>query len=216
MKPYRVIVADPPWAPKDKLPGDTRGAAHQYPVMTTTAIEAYLSTLEVQVASTAILFLWRLSSMQRDALDVARAWGFRDLSEVVWNKITKNGLPWFGMGRTVRGSHETALICVRGSASDLIQSNAVRSTFPAAVPTYQVGDLEIGRVLLDEEGNPATDSRGRVRRIKAGDYVHSAKPPEFFSKIVHPLVGMDGPNLELFARRRRPGWDAVGNQLPPK
>jgi N6-adenosine-specific RNA methylase IME4 len=212
--PYRVIAADPPWAPDDKLPGDTRGAAHQYPVMTTEAIEAYLPRLDVQIACTAILFLWRLSSMQRDALGVVRAWGFRDLSEVVWNKTTKNGLPWFGMGRTVRGAHETALICVRGPASEIVTGRDVRSVFTARVPTYQVGDPAIGRILFDEDGSPARDKQGRVRRNSVGGYIHSAKTPEFFTQIVLPLVGTAGPNLDLFARQRRPGWDAVGNQLP--
>lgn len=216
MKKYRVIVADPPWMPSDKLPGNSRGSARQYPVMATPAIASYIESQEIRIAESAILFLWRLSSMQRDALDVARAWGFRDLSEEVWTKLTKSGLPWFGMGRTVRGSHETALICVRGSASDVIASNAVRSSFPARVPTYQVGDPDIGRIYLDEDGEPVCDKRGRIKRVEVGDYIHSAKPDEFFSQIVHPLVGSIGPRLELFARRRRPGWDAIGNQLPPE
>ncbi len=46
------------------------------------------------------------------------------------------------------------------------------------------------------------DERGKPR--------HSAKPPEFFTMVeeVSP-----GPHLELFARDRRPGWDAWGNEV---
>lgn len=216
MKPYRVIVADPPWAPKDKLPGDTRGAAHQYPVMSTSAIEAYLPGSDLSISPVSILFLWRLASMQRDALIVASAWGFRVLSEVVWCKQTKAGLPWFGMGRTVRASHETALVCVRGPAIELIQNHGIRSVFEAPVPTYPPGHPDIGRWMGPDEPLHDGETPAQRRRIRAGDYIHSAKPPEFFWKIVHPLVGSCGPNLELFARERRPGWDAVGNQLPPK
>lgn len=188
MKPYRCIVADPPWAPRDRLPGKTRGAARQYDVLPTAGICAFLTTHEIAVADDAILFLWRLASMQQDALDVARAWDFDVKSEVVWQKLTKNGLPWFGMGRTVRASHETCLICVRGRASKVIRAKDIRSTFSAPVP-------------VDENG----------------DYIHSAKPREFFKRVVEPLVGLPrigGPYLEIFARERRYGWDSIGNELP--
>lgn len=187
----RCIVADPPWTPCDKLPGPSRGAARQYPVMTTPEICALadvnicgeLRIYGEAIADDAVLFLWRLGSMQRDALEVAEAWGFRDIGEVVWNKETKLGKRWFGMGRLTRGAHETALVCVRGKYSRLRKSKAIRSSFDAPVPV---------------------DARGR--------YIHSAKPERFFTDIVEPLV--EGPYLEIFARRRRPGWAAIGNQLP--
>jgi N6-adenosine-specific RNA methylase IME4 len=38
---------------------------------------------------------------------------------------------------------------------------------------------------------------------------HSRKPDETYSRI-EALV--DGPYLELFARNRRPGWTAWGNE----
>ncbi len=41
---------------------------------------------------------------------------------------------------------------------------------------------------------------------------HSEKPEAFFD-IVEQLF--DGPYAELFARRRRPGWDCYGNELAP-
>lgn len=187
MTAYRVLVADPPWAPRDKLPGKTRGAARQYDVMRTSDIMCFLIDRKIAVADDAILFLWRLASMQIDALEVAKAWGFDVKSEVVWQKLTKNGLHHFGMGRTVRASHETCSIAVRGRASKVIVGKNVRSTFSAPMPL---------------------DADGRI--------IHSAKPPEFFAHVVEPLTGGNahGPCLELFARERRFGWDAIGNQLP--
>jgi len=46
------------------------------------------------------------------------------------------------------------------------------------------------------------DERGKPK--------HSAKPPEFFAMVdqVSP-----GPHLEMFARERRLGWDAWGNEV---
>ena len=40
---------------------------------------------------------------------------------------------------------------------------------------------------------------------------HSHKPEEQFA-VIERLS--DGPYLELFARRRQPGWDAWGNEVP--
>jgi N6-adenosine-specific RNA methylase IME4 len=155
--PYRCIVADPPWAPRDQLSGN-RGAASQYPVMRTAAIGRYLSDLAPPIADDAMLFLWRLSSMPGDALEVAECWGFRVVSEVVWIKRTARGALWFGMGRTVRMAHETCLIAMRGRSSQIRRSASVRSVFEAPVPMLK--------------GRP----------------VHSAKPEAFFRDVVEPLV----------------------------
>ena len=43
---------------------------------------------------------------------------------------------------------------------------------------------------------------------------HSEKPPEVHNMIERALGGR-GPFLELFGRRRVPGWTMFGNQLPP-
>lgn len=184
MNPYRVIVADPPWAHRDAL--GPRGAARQYPLMTVDEICNYALPA---IAKDALLFMWRLSSMVPEALLVAEYWGFRPVSEVVWYKQTKLGKPWFGMGRTLRNAHETAMVCARGRASRVAIDRGIRSVLVAPVP-------------VDDEG----------------DYIHSAKPDEFFTRIVEPLIGgpvEGGPCIELFARRRRRDWDQVGNQLPP-
>jgi N6-adenosine-specific RNA methylase IME4 len=181
--PFHCVVADPPWAPRDSL--GRRGAAAQYRTLLTDQIVRFPVPL---VADDAILFLWRLASMQGDALRVVRAWGFVEKSEVVWCKLTKLGRPWFGMGRTVRASHETAIVAVRGRASKIVRGHGVRSIFSAPVPV---------------------DVNGR--------YIHSAKPKEFFDSIVYPLIGgptAGGPCLELFARQRRPHWVTMGDQLP--
>lgn len=48
------------------------------------------------------------------------------------------------------------------------------------------------------------------RPYKNGYPNHSAKPPEFFDMVdsVSP-----GPSIELFAREKRPGWHAWGNEV---
>ncbi len=69
-----------------------------------------------------VLFLWRVASMQSEALKVCAAWGYTVKSELVWHKTTKNGLSAFGMGHYVRGSHEVCLIATRGSALPAVRN----------------------------------------------------------------------------------------------
>jgi N6-adenosine-specific RNA methylase IME4 len=107
----RVIVADPPWPFDDRLPGG-RGAAQHYRTLALDRIKQFpLPELEKD----AVLFLWRVAAMQEEALEVARAWGFRVKAELVWAKTTDDGKRLrMGMGRTVRNCHETCLIATRG------------------------------------------------------------------------------------------------------
>lgn len=123
-----VLVVDCPWKFGDSLPGDTRGASKQYACLDVGALRAF-SLPEVQ--KNAVMFFWRVSAMQEEALEVVRAWGFKVKSELVWLKTTATGKRSFGMGRYVRMSHEVCLICVRGSAMPELHN--VRSVFEAPV-----------------------------------------------------------------------------------
>jgi N6-adenosine-specific RNA methylase IME4 len=165
----RVLVADPPWPFRDKLPGPARGAVKHYPCLSIAEICAFPIP---EMAADSLLLLWRVSSMVPEAYEVVDAWGFTATCEIVWCKLTRNGKRHLGMGRTVRGSHETAIVAHRGRPA--IKSRSIRSVFEA----------ELGE--------------------------HSAKPEAFFG-LVEALS--DGPYVELFARRARPGWTCIGNEL---
>lgn len=167
---FGVICADPPWSFGDTLPGASHGAAKNYDVM---GIDGICDFTLPPLTEDAYLFLWRVSSQVEEAYRVVRAWGFVPKSEIVWQKLTTNGLPWFGMGRHVRASHETAIIAVRGRPKPI--SRSVRSTFSAP----------------------------------AGK--HSEKPEAFYD-LIEKLAS--GPYVELFARRQRPGWTCLGNEMP--
>lgn len=124
-----VLVADPPWKFGDKLPGKGRGAEKNYRCLTVKEICNYGPP---EMADDSYLFLWRVSSMVEEAYQVVRAWGFTAKSEIVWQKLTKDGKRWFGMGRYVRASHETCILAVRGRPQRL--DAAIRSRFAAKVP----------------------------------------------------------------------------------
>lgn len=126
--PYvRVTVADCPWPFGDKLPGAGRGAAKHYRTMTVDDICDF--AIPEQMPEGSVLFLWRVASMQEEALKVMRCWGFVPKSEIVWRKLTSKGNRHFGMGRYVRMEHEVCLIGVRGRCFP--EDRAVRSVFDA-------------------------------------------------------------------------------------
>jgi N6-adenosine-specific RNA methylase IME4 len=115
---HRVLVADPPWWFKDKLPGKGRGAEKHYDVMTADAICAFdLPRLHEDCW----LFLWRPATHTQEALNVARAWGFRaPPGELIWRKVAKDGQRLrIGMGRGFRNVHETCLVFKRGRPTRL-------------------------------------------------------------------------------------------------
>jgi N6-adenosine-specific RNA methylase IME4 len=125
---FRVLVADCPWAFGDTLPGASRGAEKNYAVLSLDQIRNFPLP---PMADDSYLFLWRVASMQEEALSVVRAWGFALKTELVWRKLTTTGKVWFGMGRTVRASHETCLIATRGKPAR--KTASIRSVFDAPV-----------------------------------------------------------------------------------
>ena len=64
--------------------------------------------------------------------------------------------------------------------------------------------------LLFTRGRPKRRDKGVRQFINAAVREHSRKPDVTHERIER-LVG--GPYLELFARERRPGWDAWGNEV---
>jgi N6-adenosine-specific RNA methylase IME4 len=184
VRPYDVLLADCPWEARDKLPGKSRGASKNYETQQLEYLKKFRLPL---LGDDAVMFFWRLSSMQPEALDVVRSWGFTVTSEIVWQKLTKHGKKWFGMGRTVRASHETCLICTRGRYRRIWRNKSIRSVFRAPVPLYPEW------------------------HEKAGKYWHSAKPPELYEIIKDACPR--ARCIELFARLPREGWWQRGDEL---
>lgn len=129
--PFRVIVADPPWAFGDALSMSKvkRGAAANYDTLSTAEIAA-LPVAQL-AADDSVLVLWRPSALAGDALRVMGAWGFRQVGEVVWRKVKESGVLHFGMGRLTRATKEIAFVGVRGSPYSLVRDHSVRDTFDA-------------------------------------------------------------------------------------
>lgn len=196
-----TLEADSPWRFAD---GNRRGGAGtHYRTLTVPQLCAYPLP---PLARDARLFFWRVAAMQREALDVIKAWGFRLVSEIVWIKTTQSGRILiidedgrikkgpklnslnYGMGFQTRMCHEVCLIATRGSPKRTAHH---RSVFFAPVP------------------------RGLVPRKKDGKLVsrpiHSKKPDAFY-RIVESMS--PGPRYSLFSRDERDNWMVDGDESP--
>lgn len=175
-----VLVADPSWKPKDSL--GKRGAAAHYRCMRTDDICSMPLAVERNVGP-AVLFLWLLESMQEDALLVVRSWGFVPKTSIVWDKVTKTGKPFFGMGRYTRSAHERCIIATRGTWTQCRPAvRNIRSRFTAPV-------------IYKPNGKPW----------------HSAKPHAFYAIVDAMYPHAD--KHEMFARTVRPNWNQSGHEL---
>ena len=113
---FDVIIADPPWDFQNfSDAGTKKGADPHYNTMSLDAIKA----LRVQdlASGDCLLLLWTCgwAMATGQAHEVARAWQFTPLSEIIWRKLTASGKPRMGTGYRVRTLHEPILVCVTGN-----------------------------------------------------------------------------------------------------
>ena len=170
---YRTIMADPPWQ-LTRAGGWNTTKNHRplaYPTMPVKEI------MEMPVrrlgADTSFLFLWTVNAHIESCYGVARAWGYRPVTMLVWCKQPRG----IGPGGMFSTTTEYCLYCRRGSSPD-------------------------GREKAESSSWFAWPRTSR----------HSKKPQEFY-EMVERRFG--APRLEIFARERRSGWDAWGNEIPP-
>ena len=109
---YDVIIADPPWDFENySAAGTKKGADPHYAVMPLAEIKSL--PVHGLASRDCLLLLWTTgwAIAEGYAQEVARAWGFKPLSEIVWRKLTATGKVRMGTGYRVRTMHEPVLVC---------------------------------------------------------------------------------------------------------
>ena len=114
-KKYQTIYADPPWrfAHRTGKVAPEHKRLLRYPTMDLADIKA------LPVASVtdtkAHLYLWVPNALLPDGLEVMRAWGFEYKSNLIWEKIRKDGMPdGRGVGFYFRNVTEILLFGIKG------------------------------------------------------------------------------------------------------
>jgi N6-adenosine-specific RNA methylase IME4 len=101
--PFELILADPPWSMGS--PDSEFAPERHYPCMKLDELRA----LQLPASENCVLFLWCVSMLLPEALDLISHWGFRYKSNLVW---VKNGI---GPGTWLRQRHELLLLATRGN-----------------------------------------------------------------------------------------------------
>lgn len=186
---FATVMADPPWRFQNrtgKIAPEHKRLA-RYPTMDLDEICA-LPVAE-HLEDRAHCYLWVPNALLPEGLQVLRAWEFDYKSNIVWEKIRKDGGPdGRGVGFYFRNVTEILLFGTRGKD--------VRTLAPGR---RQVNFIEA------EEAQQEPDSD----LLKTRKREHSRKPDEQY-QIIESCSW--GPYLELFGRGRRKGWTVWGNQ----
>lgn len=188
---FSTVMADPPWRFQNRTgkiaPEHKR--LSRYPTMTLEEI-CGLPVAE-HLEDRAHCYLWVPNALLPEGLKVLEAWGFSYKSNIVWQKIRKDGGPdGRGVGFYFRNVTEILLFGVRGKN--------VRTLQPGR---SQVNFIEAEKPLEKQEPD------GDI--IKTRKREHSRKPDEQY-KIIEECSW--GPFLELFGRGVRDNWTVWGNQ----
>lgn len=181
---YAAIAADPPWSYECfSEKGKGRSADQHYVTMRSPEIERF--PFGELAARDAHLFLWITGPCLAKGmhLPVMQAWGFTPSAlAFVWIKPTRKA---FANG-------------------NLFLSEAL---FAMGMGHTTRQNAEF--VVLGRRGSPRRLSKGVHQLIIQPRREHSRKPNEFYARVERYCTG---PYLELFARERRPGWTAWGNE----
>lgn len=147
---FKTVLADPPWrfANRTGKMSPEHHRLHRYRTMDLAAIKAL--PVAQACAEPAHLYLWVPNALLGEGLEVMKAWGFTYKSNIIWQKIRKDGGPdGSGTGFYFRNVTEIILFGTRGrnartEAAGRSQVNilATRKREHSRKPDEQYGVIE--------------------------------------------------------------------------
>jgi N6-adenosine-specific RNA methylase IME4 len=191
MNRYDILLADPPWSYRVWNGKRSRTSDAHYRTMSTETI-ADLPISRI-VNNDAALFLWSTPPAIREAINVVETWGFQYRTfAFVWIKHDKHPV------NQTKCTKEPVLY----KDGELFGASF-------GLGHYTRANAEI--CLLGIRGQMPVADKGISQLILSQRRDHSWKPDEQYERIERLYPGTT--KLELFARRRRSGWDALGLDL---
>lgn len=186
---YGAILVDPPWQFKTWTSHKWRSAAeagrNPESHYPTMTMDT-LKSLPIQpiMAQDCAVFMWVTWPTLESALELGKAWGL---------KYKTAAFCWAKTNKSVQG---------RFSVAD------EDCNWHMGMGYYSRANTE--PCLLFVKGSPKRKSKNVRQLIVSAVQRHSQKPDKIYGRI-EALV--DGPYLEVFARQRHEGWDAMGNEI---
>jgi N6-adenosine-specific RNA methylase IME4 len=215
-KKFDVIVADPPWPFSDKLRMSDvkRGASANYSVMTISDIQQ-LPVKDLCASTGAVLSLWVPGSLLQEGLDTMKAWGFAHKQTYVWVKTKKQPLKDLASVLKPFSSKSITLLNLKSYITQV--GHIIKDANINAVLAFGMGRLfrQTHELCLIGTSNNQIYKKlanKSQRSVSFGENLkHSAKPEHLQDSL--EIMFPQARKLELFARRLRPGWTCLGNEV---
>lgn len=112
---YQVIYADPPWRQMAGCPFGKGGKSKELPYPTMSLEDIKALPIRAIAAPDSHLYLWTTNHYLEDAYDVARGWGYRPSTMLVWCKAPRG----LGLGGAYVPTCEYLLFARRGHLAPL-------------------------------------------------------------------------------------------------
>lgn len=185
---YQAILIDPPVPFAGWIPSvNNRTAASKYDLMTWDDLKALKPYIDAVAAPDCCVFLWICAPLLMETVDLVQSWEWTyKTTAFTWIKTNKDRLSMaLKMGYWTRSNAEFVWLLTKGTPKR------------KAMDVLQAIHSQI-------------DYAAESPAVATYPGKHSAKPEEVALRIERLI---DGPYLEIFARRRRPGWTCIGNEL---
>jgi N6-adenosine-specific RNA methylase IME4 len=182
MKKYQIIYADPPWSYDDKMKGHSFSLEEEYETQDIDWIKK-LPIKDIALDNS-VLFLWAVSPLLPEALEVINAWGFKYKTlAFCWSKIERGGAWVSNLGRWTMGNVELCLLATKGSPKR-IKENIKQLVVDVRTEHSKKPDIVRSRIV---------ELMGDIPRIE--------------------LFARGDRDKDLFGKNRYDGWDVWGNEV---
>lgn len=215
-KKFQVIVADPAWSFNDslKMSDVARGAAANYSLMSNSDIIG-LNVNSVADPDGCVLALWVPGSLLQEGLDTMKSWGFNHKQTYIWVKTKKE--PLVAVTTLIKKAFK--------NTKNTLFTTSIKDTLLKFCSDFSLSDslaFYMGRLFRQthEICLIGTNNNKIYKKLKnksqrsvsfAENLKHSAKPEALQDSL--EIMFPNTEKFEMFARRHRPGWTCVGNEI---
>lgn len=196
-----------------KMSDVARGAQSNYDTMSITDIKQ-LPVKDLAAPDGAILALWVPSSLLQEGLDVMREWGFNHKQTYIWVKVKKDPLQ-----DLIKNLKNKRIKDSLKETSYKLLPNMIKNFGQSLFSTLAFGMGRLFRqtheiCLIGTSNNKIYKKLANKsqRSVSFSENLkHSAKPEHLQDSLEIMFPGANF--LELFARRKRKGWECLGNEV---